>query len=73
MKTGERMEEGDEKRVVGIRDGVETHFIVELSSGEVLHCTLPQLYSHRAGIGFVRDYPGTPPTCHTGPMPSHYS
>lgn len=56
VKTGERMEEGDEKRVVGIRDGVETHFIVDLSSGETLHCTLPQLYSPRAGT-----YPGIPP------------
>ena len=52
----ERMEEGDEKRVVGIRDGMETHFIVELSSGETLHCTLPQLYSHTAGgVGCVKE------------------
>ena len=49
VKTGERMEEGDEQEVVGIRDGVETHFIVDLSSGQTLHCKLPQLYSHSAG------------------------
>lgn len=49
VKSGERMEQGDEKRVVGIRKGVETCFTVELNSGEILNCMLPPPYCHRAG------------------------
>ena len=50
VKGGERMEEGGGRRVVGMRAGTETHFTVELSSGEMVHCTLPQVYTNIAGV-----------------------
>ena len=44
-----------ERRVVGIKAGdVETQFCVELSSGEAIHCYLPQCYSHRAGVSLAK-------------------
>lgn len=38
-----------EERVVGLKESVGTQFCVELSSGDLLHCTLPPVYVQLLG------------------------
>ena len=50
VKGGEQMEEGEGRQVVvALKDGKETEFTVKLSSGRTLCCSLPHLYTNKAG------------------------
>ena len=51
VKGDEQMEEGEgEGVVVALKDGNEKEFTVELSSKKALCCSLPQLYTLKAGM-----------------------
>ena len=41
---------GEMGRVVGLREGVDTQFCLEVDTGDTLTCTLPQLFTQFSGI-----------------------